>query len=123
MTKSVVKWNQPKAPNEVLTLQVIISLKQESQRDCELLRKPVHMLCMTSVPKTIRVQALLKSVADIPLQKVTSSNIQILINTLKLKKACGLEGIKNERLRHVPRRSLSHVIHLFNYCLQLSYFP
>jgi hypothetical protein len=29
----------------------------------------------------------------------------------------------NECLRHVPRRSLSHVIHLFNYCLQLSYFP
>jgi hypothetical protein len=42
---------------------------------------------------------------------------------LKLRKACGLDGIPNESLRHLPRRPLVYLTHLFNHCLRLSYFP
>jgi hypothetical protein len=43
-----------------------------------------------------------------------NKNIHKLTNTLKLRKACGLDGIPNECLRHLPRRPLVHLTHLFN---------
>jgi hypothetical protein len=42
---------------------------------------------------------------------------------MKLRKACGLDGIPNECLRYLPRRPLVHLTHLFNHCLRLSHFP
>jgi hypothetical protein len=42
---------------------------------------------------------------------------------LKLRKACGLDGIPNEYLRHLPRRSLVHLTQLFHHYIQLSHFP
>jgi hypothetical protein len=42
---------------------------------------------------------------------------------LKLNKACGIDGIPNECLRHLPRRPLVDLTHLFNHCLRLSHFP
>jgi hypothetical protein len=40
---------------------------------------------------------------------------------LKLRKACGLDGIPNEYFRHLPR-PMVHLTPLFNHCLQLSHF-
>jgi hypothetical protein len=40
-----------------------------------------------------------------------------------LKKACGIDGIPNECLRHLPRRPLVHLTHLINHCIRLSHFP
>jgi hypothetical protein len=40
-----------------------------------------------------------------------------------LRKACGLDGIPNKCIRHLPRRPLVHLTHLFNHCLQLFHFP
>jgi hypothetical protein len=40
-----------------------------------------------------------------------------------LKKACGIDVIPNKCLRHLPRRPLVHLTHLFNQCIRLSYFP
>jgi hypothetical protein len=40
-----------------------------------------------------------------------------------LRKACGLDGIPNECLRHLRRRPLVHLTNLFNHCLRLSHFP
>jgi hypothetical protein len=69
------------------------------------------------------VQALLASVDKTPLGKAKPCNIHKLAISLKLRKACGLEGIPNECLRHLPRRPLVHLTHLFNHCLRLSHFP
>jgi hypothetical protein len=35
----------------------------------------------------------------------------------------GIDGIPNECLRHLSRRPLVHLTHLFNHCLRLSHFP
>jgi hypothetical protein len=40
-----------------------------------------------------------------------------------LRKACGIDGIPNECLRHLPRRPLVHLTHFFNHCIRLSHFP
>jgi hypothetical protein len=42
---------------------------------------------------------------------------------LKLRKVCGLDCIPNECLRHLQKRPLVHLTHLFNHCLLLSHFP
>jgi hypothetical protein len=70
-----------------------------------------------------RVQALFTSVDNTPLGKVRLRDIHKLVNSLKLRNACGLDGIRNKCLRHLPRRPLVHLTHLFNYCLLLSHFP
>jgi hypothetical protein len=46
-----------------------------------------------------------------------------IINSLKFKKACVIDGIPNEWLRHLPRRPRVHLRNLFNHCLRLSHFP
>jgi hypothetical protein len=71
----------------------------------------------------LRIQALLTSVDDTSMEKVMSCDIQKLVKSLKLKKACGLDGTPNECLRHLLRRPLVHLTHLFNCCFWLSYFP
>jgi hypothetical protein len=71
----------------------------------------------------IRVQALLASVDGTPLGKVRPCNIHKLVNSLKVRKVRGLDGIPNECLRHLTRRPLRHLTHLYNHCLWLSHFP
>jgi hypothetical protein len=41
---------------------------------------------------------------------------------LKLRVSCGIYGIPNECLSHLPRHPLVHLARLFNYCLRLSHF-
>jgi hypothetical protein len=83
-----------------------------------------HDLCDGNHERQVetRVQALLASVDDTPLRKVRPCDIQKLANSLKLRKSCGLDGISNQCLRHVPRRPLVHLTHLFNHCLRLPHF-
>jgi hypothetical protein len=50
------------------------------------------------------VQALLVAVANDSPEKVRPYDLQKLINSLKLKKACRIDGIPNECLTHLPRR-------------------
>jgi hypothetical protein len=68
------------------------------------------------------VQALLEAVENSPPQRIRLCDLQTLINSLKLRKACGIDDIPNECLRHLPRRPLVHLTHLFNHCLWLSHF-
>jgi hypothetical protein len=46
-----------------------------------------------------------------------------LMNSLKLQKACGIDGIPNECLGHLTRRQLVHLTFLINDCIRLSHFP
>jgi hypothetical protein len=68
------------------------------------------------------VQALLEDL-DKPPERRRPYDLQKLINSLKLRKACGIDGIPNEFLRHLTRRPLVYLTHLFNHCLRLSHFP
>jgi len=68
-------------------------------------------------------EELLQGEVKTPIERVRPCDVQKLIHTLKLRKACGIDGIPNECLRHLPRRPLVHLTHLFNHCLRLSYFP
>jgi hypothetical protein len=58
------------------------------------------------------VQAQLEAEDNTPTQRVRPCDIQKLIHTLKLRKACGIDGIQNECPRHLPRRPLVHLTHL-----------
>jgi hypothetical protein len=70
-----------------------------------------------------RVDAPLDTVDDSHPQKIRPCDLKKLINSLKLRKTCGIDGIPNEYLRHLPRRPLVHLTHLFNHCFQLAHFP
>jgi hypothetical protein len=63
------------------------------------------------------------SVDDTLLGNIRHCDIHKLVNSLKLRKACGLYGVPNEHLRHLPRGPLVHLTHLFNHWLWLSHFP
>jgi hypothetical protein len=70
-----------------------------------------------------RVQALLEAEDNDSPEKLRPCDLQKLINSLKLNKAYGIDGIPNEYLRHLPRRPLVHLTHLINHCIRLSHFP
>jgi hypothetical protein len=68
-------------------------------------------------------QVLLASTDDAPLKKVRPCDVHKLANSLKLRKACGLDGIPKECLQRLPTKPMIHLAHLFNHCLWLSHFP
>jgi hypothetical protein len=70
-----------------------------------------------------QIQRLLEAEDNNLPEKVRPYDLQKLINFLKLKKAYGIDGIPNECLRHLPRRSLVHLTHLINHYIRLSHFP
>jgi hypothetical protein len=84
-----------------------------------------HDLCDENHERRVksRAQTLLASVGNTPLGKERNCDIHKLANSLKLRKACGLDGIRKECLRHLQRRQLIHMTHLFNHCLRLSHSP
>jgi hypothetical protein len=85
----------------------------------------LHDLCDEKPERRVeaRVQALLETVDNSSPERVRPCELQKIIKTLKLKKACGSDGIPNELLSHLPRRPLVNRTHLFNHCIRLSYFP
>jgi hypothetical protein len=70
-----------------------------------------------------RVQALLEAADNNPPQRIRPCDVQKIINSLKLQKACGIDGVPKECLRNILRRPLVHLTHLINHCIQLSHFP
>jgi hypothetical protein len=84
-----------------------------------------HELCDENHERRVeaRVQTLLEDVDNSPPQRIRPYDFQKLINYLKLRKDCGIDGIPNECFRHLPRRPLVHLTHLLNLGLRLSHFP
>jgi hypothetical protein len=70
-----------------------------------------------------RVQALLISADEKPSVKFRPCDVSKGIRSIKLGKACGINGIPNKCLWHLPRRALFHKTYLFIQCLQLCHFP
>jgi hypothetical protein len=99
--------------------------KAKSNADCLEKQFTPHDLCEENHERQVeaRVQDLLKAVDKDPPERIRPCDLQKLIESLKLRKACGFDGIPNECLRHLPRRPLVHLTNLFNHCIRLFHFP
>jgi hypothetical protein len=62
---------------------------------------------------------LFEAVDSDPPERIRPCDLQKLLNSLKLKKPCGIDGIPDECLRDLPRTPLVHLIHLINHCIRL----
>ncbi|PNF22596.1 hypothetical protein B7P43_G12673 [Cryptotermes secundus] len=118
----------PRAPTAIhgsSGLKFYPSEKANEIADCLETQFTPHDLCDKNHEERVeaRVQALLEAVDENPPLRIRPCDVQKLIKSLKLKKACGIDGIPNECLRHLPRRPLVHLTHLFNHCFRLSHFP
>jgi hypothetical protein len=102
------------------------SEKANATADCLQTQFTPHHLCDENHERRVeaRVQAILETVDNPPPpQRIRPCDLKKLINSLKLREACGIDGISNECFGHLPRRPLVHLTHLFNHCLRLSHFP
>jgi hypothetical protein len=70
-----------------------------------------------------QVEAVLPTIIeDIPVN-FQLCDVSKEIRFLKLGKGCGFDGIPNYFPQHLPRRTLVHLINLFNHSLRLGHFP
>jgi hypothetical protein len=128
IAKSLTKRGGPKAPATIHGLlgpAFYPSEKANVIANClETLFTP-HKLYDADYERQVdaRVQALLTTVEENPSVNFRPCDVSREIRSLKVGKACGIDGIPNECLRHLPRRSLVHITHSFNHCLRLCHFP
>ncbi|GBP50544.1 Probable RNA-directed DNA polymerase from transposon BS [Eumeta japonica] len=57
------------------------------------------------------------------LTPVSLSEVQLLVRSLKTRKAPGLDGVSNKAIKCFPQQLLSLLVAIFNACLQNCYFP
>jgi hypothetical protein len=67
-----------------------------------------HDLCKENYERQVvaRVQTLSEDVDDSPPERVRPCDVQKLINSLKLRKACGIDGIPDDCHRHLTRKPM-----------------
>jgi hypothetical protein len=68
-----------------------------------------------------QVEALLAAIVEGTPVNIHPCDISKEIQPSKLGTPCGFDGNSNKCLWHLPRRSLAHLMHLFNYCLRLGH--
>jgi hypothetical protein len=121
IAKSFLQRDGPRAPTAIhgpLGLKFISLEKANAIGDC--LETPFTLHDENNEWRVkARFQALLEAVDNNPSERIRPCDSHKLINSLKLKKACGIYGIPNECLRHLPRRPLVHLTHLINNCIRL----
>jgi hypothetical protein len=106
IAKSLLKRDGPQAPTAIHGSSGLKSHPLEKANAIadylENLFTP-HDLCDENHERRVeaRVQALLEAVGDSPQERVRPCDVQNILKTLKLKKACGIDGIPNECLRHL----------------------
>jgi hypothetical protein len=120
IAKSLMERGGPKAPTVVhRTLEVTNHPNEKANviADCLGNQFTSHARCDEKYERWVKttVQALFASADDIPLEKLRPCGIHYLANLLKLRKVCGLDGIPNECLRYLPRRSLVCLTHFYNH--------
>jgi hypothetical protein len=126
IAKSLMKRDGPKTPTAVRGPRGITyhpSEKADMIEDCLENKFTSYDLCDKNHERQVAttLKAMLASVDGNPLGNVRPCDIHKLANSLKLRKASGLDGIPNECLRHLPSRPLVYLTHLFNLCLRLSH--
>jgi hypothetical protein len=128
IAKSLIKRDGPRAPTVIhgaSGLKFLPSEKANAIADCLKIQLTPHDLCDENHEQQVeaKVQALLETVHLNPDHRIRPFDVQKLIKSMKLRKACGIDGIPNECLRHLPRRPLVYLTHLLNHFLLLSHFP
>jgi hypothetical protein len=88
--------------------------KANATADCLENQFTMHDLCDENDKRQVeaRVRTLLEAVENNSPERIRPCDLQKLVNSLKLRKACGTDGISNECLRQLPRRPLVHLTHL-----------
>jgi hypothetical protein len=124
IAKSLTNRDGPRAPTAfhgLLDLKYHSVDKANTIADCLEHQFTLHDLCEENHEWRVeaRVQALLEAADSDPPERIRPCDSQKLLNSLKLKKECGIDGIPNECLRHLPRISLVHLTHLINLCFRL----
>jgi hypothetical protein len=99
--------------------------KANAIADCLENRFTPHDLCDENHERRVeaRVQSLLEAEENNAPEKIRPCDLLKLISSLKRRQACGIDGVPNECLRHLPRRPLLHLTQLINHCIRLSHFP
>jgi hypothetical protein len=82
-----------------------------------------HDLCDENHERRVeaRVQTLLEAEDNDPPEKIRPCDLLKIITSLKPRKSCGIDGVPNECLKHLPRRPLLHLTHLINHFVRLSH--
>jgi hypothetical protein len=128
IAKSFMKRSGPKEPTAIhgpfgLTFHLLE--KANAIADCLENQFKPHDPCYENHKRQVkaRVQTLLEAVDNNSPESIRPCDLQKLVNSLKLRKACGIDGITNECLRQHSRRPLVHLTHEINHCLRLYHFP
>jgi hypothetical protein len=103
-----MKRGGPKAPTAIrghFGLTFHPSEKANTIADCLENQFTSYELCDENHKRGVeaRVQALLETVNNNPQERIIQCDVQKLINSLKLKNVCGIDGIPNECLGHLPK--------------------
>jgi hypothetical protein len=124
IAKSLMKRDGPKAPT---TIHGLLGLKchplEKANAIADCLENQFTPNDLFDENHEWRVEAIGQDLPKQPPERIRRCDVQKFINTLKLRKACGIDGIPNECLRHLPRRPLVHLTQLYNHCIRLSHFP
>jgi hypothetical protein len=123
-----MKRDGPKAPTAIhgpLRLKFIPLEKVNAIADSLENQLTPHNMCEENHKQQVeaRVQALSEAMDDSPPEKLRPCDIQKLISSLKVGKACGTDGVPNKCLRHLSRRPLVRLTYLFNHFFRLFHFP
>jgi hypothetical protein len=100
IAKSILKRDGPRAPTAIhgpSGLKFYPSQKANAIVDCLKNQFTHHDLCDENHEQQVeaRVQALLEVVDNNPLEKIRPCDLHKLLNSLKLRMACGIDGIPN----------------------------
>jgi hypothetical protein len=128
IAKSLANRDGPRAPTTIhgpLGLKCHPQDKTNAIADCLESQFTPHDLCDENHERRVeaRVQALFEAEGNDTPERIRPCDLRKLLNSLKLRKACGIDDIPNECLRLLPRRPLGHLIHLINHFIKLSHFP
>jgi hypothetical protein len=128
IAKSLMKRDGAKKPTAIhgpFNLTFHSLQKANAIADCLENQFTLHDLCDENHKRQVedRVQNLLEAVDNNSSKKIRPCDLQKLVNSLKLTKACRIDGNPNECLKQFPRRPLVHLTHphLINLPLALSF--